>query len=161
VKKVLDRLRTYQLYAKRSKCRFHVQEVHFLGFVISPNSISIEKDRIETILQWLLPQCVHDVLQFLGFAGFYRRFIKGFSRITAPLTATTKGQGSTKKRANRNKATFTLTPEARKAFEELKRRFTEPPVLAYFDPTKLIRVKPNALGYAVVGIASQQDQEGR
>jgi hypothetical protein len=95
VKKVLDRLRVYRLYAKRSKCRFHVQEVHFLGFVISPRGISMEKDRIETILQWPLPQCVHDVLQFLGFAGFYRRFIEGFSRITAPLSATTKGQGST------------------------------------------------------------------
>jgi hypothetical protein len=161
VKKVLDRLRAYRLYAKRSKCRFHVQEVHFLGFVISPRGISMEKDRIETILQWPLPQCVHDVLQFLGFAGFYRRFIEGFSRITAPLSATTKGQGSTQKRANRNKATFTLTPEARKAFEELKRRFTEPPVLAHFDPAKPIRVEPDASGYAVAGIASQPDQEGR
>ncbi len=83
---VLEQLRKYGLYANLKKCWFHEDEVQFLGFVISTQEIKMELERIEAIKNWPKPQSVRDIQMFLGFANFYRRFIKNFSRIVAPIT---------------------------------------------------------------------------
>lgn len=153
VRMVLERLRTFKLYAKLSKCAFHTKSVNFLGFVISPEGVSMEPARIQNILGWPEPKSVFDIQAFLGFGNFYRKFIEGYSRITAPLSALTKKTGGVKG-LNKRTQGFQLTPEAREAFEELKRRFTCAPVLAHFDPDKPIRIEPDASGFAIAGIAS-------
>jgi len=97
VSKVLERLRRYKLYAKLSKCQFAVATVEFLGFVLSPEGIAMEKSRVETVEDWPQPKTFRELQVFLGFANFYRRFIRNYSRIAAPLTNLLKGSQSGRK----------------------------------------------------------------
>ena len=87
VRWVLEQLRKHGLYTNLKKCRFHEDEVRFLGFVVSAQGIRMEEKRIEAVKDWPEPQLVRNIQVFLGFANFYRRFIRNFSRITAPLTS--------------------------------------------------------------------------
>ncbi len=87
VRWVLEQLQKHGFYANLKKCRFHEDEVRFLGFVILAQGIRIEEKRIEAVRDWPEPQSVKDIQVFLGFANFYRRFIRNFSRIAAPLTS--------------------------------------------------------------------------
>ena len=93
VRWVLDVLRKYGLYANLKKCRFHKDEIRFLGFVISRDDIKIEKERIDAVKKWPEPESVQDIQVFIGFANFYWRFIKACSRIAAPLSAILKTTG--------------------------------------------------------------------
>ena len=86
VRLVLQKLREHGLYASLEKCQFLVEEVNFLGYVISPAGISMENDRIATIADWPVPKSVHDIQVFLGFCNFYCRFIKAYSHIVLPIT---------------------------------------------------------------------------
>jgi hypothetical protein len=86
VTKVLERLREYGLYCKAEKCEFSVKKVGFLGFVISPDGIEMEADRIATIEDWPTPKSVKDVQVLMGFTNFYRRFVKKYAKVTAPIT---------------------------------------------------------------------------
>ncbi len=93
VRWILEWLRKNGLYANLKKCRFHKDEVPFLGFVVSAQGIRIEEKRIEAVRDWPEPQSVRDIQVFLGFANFYRRFIRNFSRIVAPLTSMLRTTG--------------------------------------------------------------------
>ncbi len=90
VRWVLDQLRKHSLYANLKKCRFHQDEVRFLGYILSHQGILMEEERIKVVRDWLEPQSVRDIQVFLGFANFYQRFIQGFSRLAAPLTSLLK-----------------------------------------------------------------------
>ena len=83
---VLQTLREHQLYAKFSKCEFWLDQVAFLGHVVSKDGIQVDSKKIEAITEWLRPTTVTEVRSFLGLAGYYRRFVKDFSKIAAPLT---------------------------------------------------------------------------
>jgi reverse transcriptase-like protein len=88
---VLDRLEQSHLFAKQSKCTFYQDRVEFLGFIIDRDGISMDPKRVEAIQGWPPPESIHDIQVFLGFANFYRRFIRNYSRLTAPITALLKG----------------------------------------------------------------------
>ncbi len=83
VRWVLEQLRKHGLYANLKKCQFHEDEVRFLDFVVSAQGIRMEEEKIEAVKTWPEPQSVRDIQVFLGFANFYRRFIRNFSRIAA------------------------------------------------------------------------------
>ena len=87
---MLSRLREHCLYAKYEKCAFEQSFVEFLGYIISPDVSSMDQQKVDTIQEWQPPTRVRDVQSFLGFANFYRRFIKGFSKIVQPLVALTR-----------------------------------------------------------------------
>ncbi len=87
---VLEQLRKYGLYANLKNCRFFEDKVQFLGFVISAQGIRIEEEKIEIVGDWPKPLSVRDIQVFLGFANFYRRFIKKFRRIAMPLISMLK-----------------------------------------------------------------------
>ena len=83
---VLQILRDKQLYAKFSKCEFWLREVSFLGHVVSASGIRVDPNKISAILDWKPPRNITEVRSFLGLAGYYRRFVKGFSMIATPMT---------------------------------------------------------------------------
>jgi hypothetical protein len=83
---VLQRLRDHKLYAKLSKCEFWLKQVAFLGHVISNGGISMDPSKVQDVLSWKAPTSVSDIRSFLGLAGYYRRFIEGFLKISKPKT---------------------------------------------------------------------------
>ena len=82
---VLETLRKEQLYAKLSKCEFWLREMSFLGHIISEEGIRVDPKKIEVIIEWKPLRNVTKMHSFLGLAGYYRRFVKGFSMIVAPM----------------------------------------------------------------------------
>ena len=116
--KVLQTLRENALYAKFSKCEFWLNRVAFLGHVISGDGISVDPTKIEAVMKWPRPTTVTEVRSFLGLAGYYRRFVEGFSAIATPLTHLLKKE-----------TRFEWTDKCEKSFQELKHRLTTAPVL--------------------------------
>ena len=90
VRWVLDLLRKNGLFANLKKFRFHKDEVRFLGYVVSNHGIQIEDERIKAVKNWPEPKSVRDIQVFISFINFYQLFIRGFSRIAAPLTSMLK-----------------------------------------------------------------------
>ena len=86
VRWVLGELRKHGLFANLKKCRFHQEEVRFLGYVVSSQGIRMEEERIDAVKAWPEPKSIRDIQVFIGFANFYRRFIQGFSKIAVPFT---------------------------------------------------------------------------
>ena len=93
VRWVLEILRKNGLFANLKKCRFHKDEVQFLGYVVSSQGIWMEDEKIEAVKNWSEPKSVQDIQVFIGFANFYWRFIQGFSKIAAPFTWMLKTTG--------------------------------------------------------------------
>ncbi|GJW34945.1 putative reverse transcriptase domain-containing protein [Tanacetum coccineum] len=90
LKLILELLKKEQLYAKFSKCEFWIPKVHFLGQVIDSQGIHVDPANIESIKDWASPKTATEIRQFLGLAGYYRRFIEGFSKIAKPMTKLTQ-----------------------------------------------------------------------
>jgi len=85
VEEVLRRLEENDLFVKPEKCKWKVREVEFLRVVISPKGVEMQKEKVEGVLNWPVPRNIKEVQKFLGLANYYRRFIKDFARIAAPL----------------------------------------------------------------------------
>src|SRR5262249_14823885 len=116
---VLETLRTHQLFAKFSKCEFWLDSVHFLGHVISKEGIVVDPSKVQAVLEWNAPRTPSEIRSFLGLAGYYRRFIHGFSALAATLTHLT-----------RKNVKFVWSKECEQSFQELKTRLTSAPVLS-------------------------------
>ena len=115
---VLQMLRWHQLYAKLNKCEFWLSRVGFLGHVVSADGIYVDPQKVEVVANWEQPTTVTEVRSFLGLAGYYRRFIEGFSKIVGPL------HGLTRKGVK-----FEWTDRCEGSFQTLKERLTSAPVL--------------------------------
>jgi len=83
---VLEKLRQNQPYAKFSKCEFWLEKVAFLGHVLTAEGVAVDPAKIEAVIEWPQPKNITDIRSFLGLAGYYRRFIKNFSKIAKPMT---------------------------------------------------------------------------
>ena len=115
---VLQTLREQQLYAKFSKCEFWLDQVTFLSHVVSKDGIQVDPQKIEAVIDWPRPTTVTKVRSFLGLAGYYRRFVKDFSKIAAPLT-----------RLTQKNVRFNWTDRCEEHFRLLKDLLTSAPVL--------------------------------
>src|SRR5215469_18553478 len=141
-------MRENRLYTNPKKCVFHVQTINFLGYVVSPEGLSMDTEKTQTIADWPTPRNVKAVQSFLGFTNFYRQFILHYSQITKLLTNLT-----------RKDIKFEWSPACQKAFADLKTAFTSAPILSHFHPDQQIILETDASNYAIAAILSQENPE--
>jgi hypothetical protein len=122
---VLQELRDHKLYTKLSKSEFWLKQVVFLGHVISKGEISVDPSKVQDVLSWKAPTSVSDIRSFLRLAGYYRRFIEGFSKISKPMTELLEKDKQSK-----------WMPACEASFQEMKKRLTTTPVLVMPDMEK-------------------------
>ena len=119
VREVLTILRANNLFLKPEKCAFHQAEVEYLGLLVGHGQIKMDPTKISTISDWPTPTTKKQVQAFLGFANFYRRFIKNFSKIAKPLTLLTGNEP------------WCWTTDQQQSFDSLVTALTSEPVLAF------------------------------
>ena len=118
VDEVLKRLEGNDLFVKLEKCVWKVREVGFLGVIIGEDRVRMEKEKVQGVIEWLVPRSTKDVQNFLGLANYYRWFVKDFAKIAKLLHEIT-----------RKETKWSWGERQQKVFEELKERFTIEPVL--------------------------------
>ena len=150
LRSVLQKLREHRLFAKRSKCDFFLSEVEFLGHMVTADGIKMDGHKIAAVREWPTPTCPRDVRSFLGLIGYYRRFIKDFSRLAAPLTELT-----------RSDVPFRWSAEQRAAFDALKTAIQTAPVLATPNLDKPFIVYTDASTLATGAVLLQSGDDDR
>jgi hypothetical protein len=148
-KRVLQRLRENDLYLKPAKCLFCQTRIEYLGLIIEEGKMSMDPTKLSGIKDWPIPKSVKQVRSFLGFGNFYRRFIRKFSELAQPLN-----------KLLQKDQPFTWDESAQKAFEDMKKRFTEEPVLIMPDQTKPFQMECDASKYASGAVLTQLDING-
>ena len=123
--------------------------MEFLGVVIGPEGIKIEKEKVKGVLEWPMPKCIKDIQKFLGLANYYCWFIEGFTTVARLLHDLVKKDKKWK-----------WMEKGEKTFKELKERFTKEPVLAAPDIDKKMRMEVNASDYVMGGVLSMECEDG-
>jgi hypothetical protein len=141
---VLQVLRKHQLYAKFSKCEFFQKQIHYLGHVLSEEGVVVDPNKIRSIMEWPNPKDVLDIISFMGLVGYYRIFIKGFSKIGCPITALQK-----------KGIKFIWTQKCEERFQTLKHLLTHAPVLKIVDPKANFLMCTNACKEGLRGVLMQ------
>ena len=143
VREALQRLRDNGLYASTEKCEFHSTSVDYLGFILSPDGLTMDPAKIQVIQDWPEPRKIRDIQSFLDFANFYRRFIYNYSDIVIPLT-----------RLTRKGTPWHFSDDCQNAFTAIKKAFTCALVITHWVPDVQITVETDASDYAVAAILS-------
>jgi len=125
-----------------------MEEITILGVIVGKGQVKIEQEKIKAVKEWKIPTKVKNVEIFLGFANFYRRFIQNFSHMVKPLNEL------------KGKKEWVWNKDHQKAFDELKKKITSQPVLSLPKREGKFKVETDALGYAIGGTLSQE-QEGK
>jgi hypothetical protein len=110
---VLGKLRAHKLYAKFSKCEFWLEKISFLGHILTMEGVAVDPGKVETVTNWQQLTNVSEIKNFRGLAGYYRKFIEGFSKIARPMTELLKKEKK-----------FNWTESCERSFQELKKRLT-------------------------------------
>jgi hypothetical protein len=158
LQQVFEALSEHKLYANPAKCVFNQPEVKFCGHIIGNGTVRVMQDKIQVIKEWPEPRTVHHVRQFLGLAGYYRRFIKGFSRIAAPLSNLLKvGEAATKVK-NR---LISWNTTCQLSFDRLKAALTSAPLLQQVEPHKPFVIETDASDFAIGSCLLQKAEDGQ
>jgi hypothetical protein len=147
---VLRLLEANDLFLKPQKCFFEKAEIKYLGLIISADGVKMDPKKVEGVLNWPRPTKVKELQAFLGFANFYRRFVKDFAKIASPL------HGLTKKDIE-----WKWEDHHEAAFNDLKEKFTSEPILHYPDPKKELRIEADSSGFATGGVLSILEDDGK
>ncbi|CAI5671482.1 unnamed protein product [Oreochromis niloticus] len=171
--KVLTRLKEFGLKLSPEKCVFFQTSVRYLGHVVSRNGVQTDPEKISALKTWPVPQTLRELKSFLGFAGYYRRFVKGYSSIVKPLHNLTSGYPPSHKKSKANTRQIAhqyhdpkepfggrWTPACQQAFESVIKSLTTAPVLAFADPRKpyILHTDASTTG---LGAVLYQEQEGQ
>jgi transposase InsO family protein len=148
LRQVFERLRGAGLHLKATKCKFVRRELPFLGHIVSADGVKVDPAKVQAVTEYKRPSDVRKLRAFLGLAGYYRRFIEGFSRRAHPLTELTKD------------VPFTWTADCDRAFADIKAALTQAPVLAYPQPERPFVVAADASGYGLGAVLSQIGDDG-
>ncbi|WJX73966.1 hypothetical protein P8452_57684 [Trifolium repens] len=141
---ILELLSTNKFFAKFSKCAFAVEKVDYLGHVISSNGVTPDPDKIQAILDWPVPRSLTALRVFLGLTGFYRRFVRHYASLAAPLTDLLRSTN------------FVWSTDTELAFTTLKKKMTETPVIVLPDFSKLFVVETDASAVAIRAVLSEE-----
>ena len=148
VEEVLRRLEENGLFVKPEKCVWKVREVGFLGVIIGKDRVRMEREKVQGVVEWLVPKDVKNVQKFLGLANYYRWFVKDFAKIARPLYEMTRKENK-----------WSWGEKQQKAFEELKERFITEPVLVTPDLDKEMRVEADASDFVMGGVLSMKYED--
>ena len=140
---MLRRLQEHDLYLQPEKCEFGKKEVEYLVLLIREGEVCMDPAKVKAVTEWPAPKNLKEVRGFIGFANFYQRFIKGFSKICRLLHDLTKKD-----------TPFRWGEEQQEAFQKLKNAFTLEPILAMWDPDRETQLEVDSSGFALSGIIS-------
>lgn len=170
--RVLGRLKEFGLKLSPEKCSFFQTSVKYLGHVVSRKGVETDPEKIASLKTWPVPQNLRELRSFLGFAGYYRRFVKGYSNIVKPLHALTSGYPPPRKKSNLKQPTGEAyhnpkelfggrwTPACQQAFEQVIESLTTAPVLGFADPQRPYVLHTDA-STSGLGAVLYQEQEGQ
>ncbi|KAF8054126.1 hypothetical protein N665_1346s0001 [Sinapis alba] len=144
LEKVLKTLRQEHLYANLKKCTFCTDQLVFLGFVVSSQGLKVDEEKIKAVQDWPTPTTIGHVRSFHGLASFYRRFVKDFSTLSAPLTSVIKKD-----------VVFKWGTEQEEAFQKLKDSLTNAPVLVLSNFDKTFEIECDASGTGIGTVLTQ------
>jgi hypothetical protein len=147
---IFDRLRKANLTLKPSKCTFAAREIRYLGNTISRSGVGVNKDKIWVVETFPRPKNQHDVRSFLGLTNYFRRFVKNYSTIAAPLNGLLSKD-----------IPFKWSPKCENAFISLKKALTTAPILAFPNFSKEFEVFSDASGTAKGHVLCQRDDQNR
>ena len=143
------RLHHAGLQVNIDKCEFETTRTKYHGLIVTPGGVEMDPEKVSTILDWKPPPALRDLQRFLGFANFYRRFIRDFSKIARPLND-----------LQRKDITWSWEEKHQIAFDQLKAAFAMTPILALYDYNKKTVLETDASDWASGGVLSQYDNEG-
>ncbi|KAF7572881.1 hypothetical protein PtrM4_077860 [Pyrenophora tritici-repentis] len=145
---VLGKISKAGMFLDAKKCSFSTKRVRYLGLILTTDSLEMDSKKIATVLEWQIPRSIKDVQAFLGFANFYRRFIKGFSYLTKSLTELTKADG-------KKAFPLTLDSPAVRSFQLVKDAFKAAGMLAHFDADLDTWLGTDASDFVTAAVLSQ------
>ena len=168
--RVLHRLRDYGLKLSPEKCKFFQSSVRYLGHVVSEQGVETDPEKIRALRSWPVPRTLKELRSFLGFAGYYRRFINGYAALAKPLNDLTKGYTPARRSGRKNSTAAKSwdakqpfddrwTAQCQSAFETLIEKLTTAPVLGFANPSQpyILHTDASTIG---LGAALYQEQEG-
>jgi hypothetical protein len=163
LERIFHRLRESGLKLAPSKCSFFQEKVKFVGHIVSEDGIQTDPEKVEKIVNWPTPKNPEEIRQFLGFAGYYRKFVHNFSKISRPLTEllppTHKKKGRHRKDIG-HRVTWTWGSQQEAAFQQLKEALSSPPILGYADYALPFEVHTDASARGL-GAVLYQEQDGQ
>jgi hypothetical protein len=146
---ILKKAQEYDLYFKAKKCEFREPKIEYLGLVVEEGKLAMDPAKLKGILDWPAPKTVKEVRSFIGFGNFYRCFVKRFFHLAHPLHDLLKKDKK-----------FVWSEECQESFDQLKKRFTEEPVLMMLDHLKPFQIQVDSSLFASGGILTQIDTNG-
>ena len=159
ITKILEVLEREELYAKPNKCIFAQEQLEFCGHIVGRGTVVPVPQKVKVVEDWPQPRNVHEVRQFLGLATYYRRYVRDFARIAAPLHELLKETDEELKKKRFRPIKW--TPACNVAFKDLKRALTANPVLTQPDPTKPYIIETDASEWAVGYVLLQVGEDGK
>lgn len=155
LEQVFQSLERYGLKLQPEKWQLLRKEVKFLGHRVSAAGIAVDPEKVSAVQEWAAPRTVHQVRSFLGFVGYYRRFIKDFAKIAKPLNQLLGGSGRTR---GRGSPTILWDPACELAFQKLKQELLQAPILAYADFSKPFTLYTDASNLGLGAVLAQRQQ---